>query len=59
MSKLRRRKYDQATDLCTGLLRDNPYDKAVWFIKCRALTGRRAVPPPPSNRCPVNVLVLG
>ena len=47
MSKLRRRKFDAAAALCTGLLRENPYDKAVWFIKCRALTGRPVHAPLP------------
>jgi len=38
MSKLRRRHHDEAIDLCTGILERNPKDKAVWFLKCRALT---------------------
>lgn len=38
MSKLRRRNYDEAIRLCTQILAENPYDRAVWFLKCRALT---------------------
>ncbi|EDQ89506.1 uncharacterized protein MONBRDRAFT_32314 [Monosiga brevicollis MX1] len=34
----RRRKYDQCADLCAHLLEKNPYDKAAWFLKTRALT---------------------
>jgi len=39
-SKLRRRKYDECIDICTKILAENPLDKAVWFLKCRALTLR-------------------
>jgi tetratricopeptide repeat protein 8 len=39
-SKLRRRKYDECIDICTRILDENPLDKAVWFLKCRALTLR-------------------
>ena len=38
MSKLRRGYYDECIDICTNLLAENPRDKAVWFIKTRALT---------------------
>jgi tetratricopeptide repeat protein 8 len=38
MSKLRRRKFDESIDICTGILAENPYDQAVWFLKTRALT---------------------
>jgi tetratricopeptide repeat protein 8 len=38
MSLLRRRRYDEAIEVCTRLLAENPYDKAVWFLKTRALT---------------------
>eukprot|EP00501_MAST-03F_sp_TOSAG23-6_P001277 GSMAST32.ASY1.ANO1.1325.1 assembled CDS len=37
-SKLRRRHYDECIDICTKILVKNPLDKAVWFMKCRALT---------------------
>jgi len=37
-SKLKRRKYDDCIEICTELLEKNPYDQAVWYIKCRALT---------------------
>jgi len=37
-SKLRRRKYDECIELCSDLLNKNPYDQAVWYLKCRALT---------------------
>ena len=39
-SKLRRRKYDECIDICSKILEENPLDKAVWFLKCRALTLR-------------------
>ena len=38
MSKLRRRKFDDCAQICTELLAENPYDRAVWFMKTRALT---------------------
>ncbi len=38
MSKLRRRKYDDAVQICTSLLEQNPYDQAAWYLKCRSLT---------------------
>merc|ERR1719503_33182 len=37
-SRMRRRKYDDAIDICTELLDKNPRDQACWFLKCRALT---------------------
>jgi|APLak6261665176_1056049.scaffolds.fasta_scaffold00030_11 tetratricopeptide repeat protein 8 len=37
-SKFRRRDFDGCIDICTQLLATNPYDQAVWFLKCRALT---------------------
>ena len=40
LSRLRRRQFDKCVDLCTELLEQNPYDQAVWYIKCRALTLR-------------------
>mmetsp|Transcript_29953 Transcript_29953/g.97554 ORF Transcript_29953/g.97554 Transcript_29953/m.97554 type:complete len:510 (+) Transcript_29953:54-1583(+) len=36
--KLKRRLYDDCIDVCSELLEKNPYDQAVWYIKCRALT---------------------
>ena len=38
MSKLRRGMYDECIEICTNLLAENPKDKAVWFLKTRALT---------------------
>jgi tetratricopeptide repeat protein 8 len=37
-SRFRRRDFDGCIELCTKLLEKNPYDQAVWFLKCRALT---------------------
>lgn len=37
-SKLRRRRFDECIDICTEILNKNPYDKAAWFIKTRAIT---------------------
>eukprot|EP00899_Mesostigma_viride_P006572 jgi/Mesvir1/15916/Mv08240-RA.1 len=37
-SRLRRRRIDECIDICTELLDKNPYDQAVWYLKCRALT---------------------
>jgi tetratricopeptide repeat protein 8 len=34
--RFRRRRYDECIDICTQLLTDNPYDKAVWLLKCQA-----------------------
>jgi tetratricopeptide repeat protein 8 len=40
LSKLRRKKYDEAVSICTSLLEQNPYDQAAWYLKCRAMTGK-------------------
>merc|ERR1719295_170662 len=37
-SKLRRRRFDECIDICTEILTKNPYDKAAWFVKTRAIT---------------------
>ncbi|KAG2451608.1 hypothetical protein HYH02_003389 [Chlamydomonas schloesseri] len=37
-SRLRRRKFDECIEVCTGILDKNPYDQAVWYLKTRALT---------------------
>lgn len=37
-SKLRRRKFDQCIDICSNILEKNPYDKAAWFLKTKAMT---------------------
>jgi tetratricopeptide repeat protein 8 len=37
-SKLGRRKFDECIDMCSEMLDKNPYDQAVWYLKCRALT---------------------
>jgi len=37
LSLFNRKKTQEAADVCTALLDENPYDKAVWFLKCRAL----------------------
>ena len=34
----RRHEYDDCVALCTELLAANPYDQAVWYLKCRSLT---------------------
>lgn len=38
LSRFRRRKFDESIAVCTELLEKQPLDRAVWFIKCRALT---------------------
>jgi len=36
--QFRRRDLDGCIEVCTRLLAANPYDQAVWFLKCRAIT---------------------
>jgi len=36
--KFRQHKYEDCIALCTELLAANPYDQAVWYLKCRALS---------------------
>jgi hypothetical protein len=43
MSKMRRRKVDDAINICGDLLAANPRDQAVWYLKCRALTAQQYV----------------
>ena len=43
LSRLRRRRFDDSISLCTEQLAQNPLDKAMWFIKLRALTGKAFV----------------
>lgn len=43
LSKLRRRKFDEAIQICDEQLAQNPRDEAVWFIKCRALTQKNYI----------------
>jgi hypothetical protein len=43
MSKMRRRKVDDAISICGDLLAANPRDQAVWYLKCRALTAQQYV----------------
>ena len=43
LSRLRRRRFDDSIAQCTEQLAANPLDKAVWFIKLRALTGKAFV----------------
>jgi tetratricopeptide repeat protein 8 len=38
MQKFRLQKYDDCIALCTELLATNPFDQAVWYLKCRSLT---------------------
>merc|ERR1711969_51050 len=38
MQKFRRHEYDDCVAMCTELLAANPYDQAVWYLKCRSLT---------------------
>ena len=35
---LLRQRYDECIEICSALLDKNPYDQAVWYLKCRALT---------------------
>jgi tetratricopeptide (TPR) repeat protein len=37
-SKLRRRRFDEAIEICGAALAANPYDQAAWYLKARALT---------------------
>lgn len=37
-SRFRRRRFDECIEICTQILERNPYDQAVWYLKCRALT---------------------
>lgn len=39
----RRRDFDACIEACTALLAANPYDQAVWLLKCRALTEKSYV----------------
>ena len=34
----RQHKYDACIDMCSELLATNPYDQAVWYLKCRTMT---------------------
>ncbi len=36
--KFRQQKYEECIAICTELLASNPYDQAVWYLKCRSLT---------------------
>ncbi|KAF0699153.1 Aste57867_10274 [Aphanomyces stellatus] len=36
--RTRQRRFQESVDLCTDILDQNPYDQAVWFVKCRSLT---------------------
>ena len=38
LQKFKQQKYDDCIAMCTELLAANPYDQAVWYLKCRALT---------------------
>lgn len=38
MSRFRRRKFDDAIDLCSQCLSENGRDQAMWFLKVRSLT---------------------
>ncbi|XP_068683435.1 tetratricopeptide repeat protein 8-like [Montipora foliosa] len=38
MSFYRRRKFEECAEVCTQLLKKNPYDQATWCLKTRALT---------------------
>uniref|UniRef100_A0A7S1CCY2 Uncharacterized protein n=1 Tax=Bicosoecida sp. CB-2014 TaxID=1486930 RepID=A0A7S1CCY2_9STRA len=40
MFLLRQRRFDDAIDIATALLEENPRDQAVWWLKCRALTAK-------------------
>ncbi|GBF93790.1 hypothetical protein Rsub_06122 [Raphidocelis subcapitata] len=37
-SKLRRRRFDEAIEICSAALAAKPYDQAAWYLKARALT---------------------
>ncbi|CAK4071387.1 unnamed protein product [Aphanomyces euteiches] len=36
--RTRQRRFQESVDICTEILDQNPYDQAVWFVKCRSLT---------------------
>jgi len=38
LHRFNRGQYDACISLCTALLGENPYDQAVWCLKCRAMT---------------------
>ncbi|KXJ22249.1 Tetratricopeptide repeat protein 8 [Exaiptasia diaphana] len=38
LSLYRRRKLDECIEVCTELLKKNPYDQAAWCLKTRAFT---------------------
>jgi len=38
LSRFRRRRYEECVEICSGILTENPYDKAIWLLKCQALT---------------------
>ena len=33
-----RQQYTECVSVCSELLASNPYDQAVWYLKCRAMT---------------------
>lgn len=37
-SRLRRRRFDDAVEICTDLLHKNALDQQAWFVKVRATT---------------------
>ncbi|CAE7934137.1 Ttc8, partial [Symbiodinium sp. KB8] len=43
LSRFRRRRFDDSANICTEVLEQNPYDQAVWFLKCRSLTEKAYV----------------
>lgn len=38
LQRFNRRQYDECISMCTEILTTNPYDQAVWYLKCRSLT---------------------
>ena len=43
MHRFKQHRYDECITLCSEVLAQNPYDQAVWYLKCRALTMQRYV----------------
>ncbi|OQR90039.1 sporangia induced TRP protein [Achlya hypogyna] len=38
INRARQRRFQESADLCSDILDANPYDQAVWFLKCRVVT---------------------
>ena len=43
LSRYKRRKYDSTIDICTNILKNNPYDQAIWYLKCKSLINKNYI----------------